>query len=96
MTWKTATHVLKHPVTIGDKTTSSVTLREPDVAALEIIGDLGLSAGAETTVRQMRGLIEALADVTPEVIGKIHRSDFAALGEILGPLLVGEQTVEVS
>lgn len=96
MVWKTATHILTHPVTIGEKTISSVTLREPDVVALETIDSLGLSTGAETTVKQMRGLIEALADVSPEVIGKIHRSDFVALGEILGPLLVGEQTVEVS
>lgn len=96
MTWKTATHVLTHPVTIGDKTISSVTLKEPDVNALEAIGDLGLAVGTEPTVRQMRGLVEALADATPEVIGKLHSSDFTALGVLLGPLLVGEQTAEVS
>ncbi len=94
MTWKTATHVLSHPVVMGEKTISSVTLREPDVEALEVVGDLGLSAGTEVTVRQMRGLIEALADVPSEVIGKLHRVDFAALGEIIGPLLSSEEPLE--
>lgn len=96
MTWKTSTHVLKHPITVGDKTISSVTLREPDVEALETIGDLGISAGADVTVRQVAGLLVALADVSPEVIRKLHRSDFAALGEIVGPLLASEETAKAS
>lgn len=89
MDWKIATHVLKFPVTVGDMAAAAVTLREPDVEALEAIDELGIVPGAALRVKQMRGIIEALGDAPPEVIGKLHRDDLAALGELLGPLLDG-------
>ena len=90
MNWKTATHVLKFPIAIGDKTIAAITLREPDLEALEIIDDLGIEAGKAVKVRHLRGLIEALGDAPSEAVGKLHCSDLAALGELLAPLLETE------
>lgn len=91
--WKTETLVLKYLVTIDDKTYSSITVREPDVEALEKIEELGVVEGAKTTIRQTRGMIAALADVPEAVILKLHRFDLMAVGELLAPL-VGEDEEE--
>lgn len=91
MNWKTATHALKFPITVGEKTYAAITLREPDVEALEAIDDLGIEPGKALKVRHMRGIIEALGDAPSEAVGKLHRDDLAALGELLGPLLDGAE-----
>lgn len=96
MTWKTKTHVLKFPVTLGDKTYAAVTLREPDVDALEVIEELGIEEGKRPTIRQARGLIAALADVPTEALGKMHKDDLAELGEMVAPLLEGEENASPS
>lgn len=91
MVWKKSTHVLKYPVTVDGKEHAAVTLREPDVDALEAIEELGISESGNPTIKQMRGMIVALADVPSAVIGKLHRDDLASLGELLAPLLDGEE-----
>ncbi|WP_099867835.1 phage tail assembly protein [Pararhizobium haloflavum] len=90
-TWKTRTHVLKFPVTLGEKHIAAVTVREPDVDALEAIEGLEIENGESLTIKQMRGLISALADCPSEAIGKMHRSDLEALGEVVIPLLQDEE-----
>lgn len=90
MAWKKATHVLKYPVTVDGKEHVTVTMREPDVDALEAIEDLGIEENRNPTIKQVRGMITALADMPSAVIGKLHRDDLTALGELLAPLLDGE------
>lgn len=92
MIWKTVTHTLAYPVMIGDKRTSAVTLREPDVDALEAIEELGIEEGGQPKISQLRGMIAAMSDVSNEVIGKMHRDDLTGLGELLVPLLGEEET----
>lgn len=88
--WKTETHTFKYPVIVDDTTYTTITLREPDVDALEKIEALGVTDGSEPTLSQLRGTIAAVADLPNEVIGKIHRDDFLVLGEMIAPLLAGE------
>lgn len=85
--WKAEAHPLKHPITFGEKTYTAVTLREPDADALEAIDDLGIVEGQRARIGQLKGLLCALADVPPEVIGKLHRDDFVDLQGIAIPLL---------
>lgn len=98
MTWKTHEHPLAHPIEIGDKKVETIVLREPDVEALETIGELNLpvpeldASGVPIievplTIRQLRVIITAIADQPDEVIRKLHRSDFVALSEAALPLL---------
>lgn len=87
MNWQSKTHVLKFPVIIEGKTIAAITLREPDVDALEKIDGLGLKEGVPPNVKQVRGIIEALADQPGIVIGKLNKADFQALGELAVPLL---------
>ncbi|MCT8999224.1 phage tail assembly protein [Chelativorans intermedius] len=90
MNWKTVTHTLKFPLQFEGRKIEKITLREPDVEALEKIDELDIQPGKPVRVRQMRGMIAALGDCPPEALGKLHRDDLAALGELLGPLLEGE------
>lgn len=92
MTWKVKAIPLKYPITIGDKTVAAVTLREPDLNALEAIDELALKEGVAPSVAQLRGIIVALGDQSTEIIGKLHRDDFAAITEEIAPFLSGEET----
>lgn len=92
MDWKMKTVSLTHPIENGEGTVREITLREPDVDALEQIEDLKLEEGKRPTTRQLRGVIAALADVSNEVVGKVHRDDLGALGEAVVPLLADEET----
>lgn len=90
MEWKTVTHRLKYPVVVNGERIEQITLREPDVEALEKIDDLGIEEGKELKVRQLRGIIEAIGDAPDGAIGKLHRADIEALGNLAVPLLVGQ------
>lgn len=87
MKWQATTVDLDYPVTVDDRTYAEITLRAPNVEALERIEALGLSEGEPMTIGQTRQVIEALATVPPEVIGAVHRDDFARLAEVAVPLL---------
>lgn len=87
MDFKTETYRLQYPVVDDGALHTTITLREPDVDALEKIDDLDIADGGRPKIRQMRCMIAALADVSDTAIGKMHRDDLMALGELLGPLL---------
>lgn len=87
MNWKTVTHNLKFPVDHEGAKIEKITLREPDVEALEAIDELEIEPGKPIRVRQMRGMIAALGDAPDAALGKLHRDDLAALGELIAPLL---------
>ena len=87
MVAKTVRHDLKHPVEADGKAFASITLREPDIEALEAIDDLAIEPGVRIKVRQLRSMIEILGDLPPEVVGKIHRDDFAKITVLVVPLL---------
>ncbi len=91
-TWKSFTHTLAHPVHLegGSKIVGAITLREPDVNALEAIDSLGIKEGTRPSIKQVRGILGAIADADQEVIGRLHRDDFNALNEAVAPLLLGE------
>lgn len=92
MIFRTATHTLTGPIDHEEKTYGAITVREPDVDALEEIEELGIEEGKKPTLRQLRGIISALADAPHEVIGKLHRDDFTALVELTVPLLGGSKS----
>lgn len=87
MNWKTVTHKLKFPLEFDGEKIEKITLREPDVEALEQIDELDIQPGKPIRVRQMRGMIEALSDVPGDALKKMHSDDLTALGELLAPLL---------
>jgi hypothetical protein len=93
MDWKTQTHTLAHPIKVGDREIKTVTMREPDIDALEAIEELDIEQGKPLKVKHMRGIIVALSDLTHEEAGKLHRDDLAGLGEFIAPLL-GDQDEE--
>jgi hypothetical protein len=94
MSWKTITHTLTHPINCAGKTYDRITLREPDVDALEAIEELGLEEGAKMGIKQLRGVIVALCDLDDAAIGKMHRTDLMAMGELIAPLLSGSESDE--
>lgn len=90
--WKTETVTLTHPIPAGegsDQKITSITLFEPDVEALEKIEDLNFKEGEKLTVKQIRGAIAALSRLDDDVIRKLHRDDFNALGNAFPPLFSG-------
>jgi hypothetical protein len=89
--WVETTHKLKFAVKLGDEpAVTSITLREPDIEALEAIEALDVTEGTRMTVKQTKAVICALSGQPPEVIGKLHRDDYIALVEITAPLVLGE------
>lgn len=96
MDWKTASHELKFPVEMEGSKVTKITLREPDVEALEAIDELGIEPGKPMRIKHIRGIIETLGDAPAGTIGKLHRTDIAALGELLGPLLEDPETEEAT
>lgn len=91
MTWKTRTHALAHPVEFDGSAVHSITLREPDLDALERIEALGLPSGDELpSLVQVRGMIEALSGLPTALVGKLHRDDFTAVAAFVVPLLTGD------
>lgn len=91
MEWKNTTHRLSYPISAGDQVIQTVTLRAPNVEALEQIEELGLEEGKRLTVKQMRAIIVALSDLTMEQAGKLHQSDLKTLGGAAVPLLEEEE-----
>jgi len=91
--WPTFTHPLKFPVPAieGRDQVKEVTLREPDVDALEAIEAAGFEEGKKPTLKQVRVIITALSGLDDAIIGKLHRDDFTALGAHIVPLLVGAE-----
>ena len=87
MSWKTVTHKLKFPIEFDGEKIEKITLRAPDVEALEQIDELDIQPGKPIRVRQMRGMIAALGDAPDAALGKLHRDDLVALGELIAPLL---------
>lgn len=96
MAWKTTVHVLTHPIHFEGKDYAAITMREPDVDALEAIEELGITEGKNPSIKQVRGIIAALADFSSVVIGKMHRDDLTALSEHLAPLLEGTEAEPAS
>lgn len=92
MSWKTVTHPLIHTINISGKSFDRITLREPDVDALEAIEDLGLKEGEPMGIKALRGVVVALSDFDNATVGKMHRADLMAIGEIIAPLLSGSET----
>lgn len=92
MSWKTVIHPLAHVINIDGKSFDRITLREPDVDALEAIEELGLKEGAKMGVKELRGVIGALSDFDDATVGKMHRTDMMAVGDIIAPLLSGSET----
>lgn len=91
--WPEISISLKHPIEHMGTTVTRLTLREPDVEALERIETLGLVAGKNPTVAQTRGIIAALSGVAGDADGlikRLHKDDFAALAGHLVPLLAGD------
>lgn len=93
MDWKTETYTLAHPIKVGENMSiNTVTLREPDVDALEAIEAAGIKPGEPPTVKQLRAVLEALGSLSPAEVGKLHREDFQGVCEKLVPLLDPSQT----
>lgn len=85
--WKSVTITLLHPIKVGELSLSTITLREPDLEALEKIDDIGFEAGMRPSVRQLRLAIEALSGQETQILNRLHKDDFEALGEAAVPLL---------
>lgn len=88
--WREASHALLFPIPAeGEAKIASITIREPDSEALERIEGLGMTEGKAPTLKQTRGLIEALAGLPDGSLKKLHHKDLTALSEISGPFLEG-------
>lgn len=90
--WKTKTITLLHPIKVGELSLSSITLREPDLEAMEKIEEIGFEDGVQPTVKQVRLAIEALCGLDDQqlpLIKRLHKDDFAAVGAEVAPLLNG-------
>lgn len=85
--WREETVQLVHPVQVGGVPYTHITVREPSVAALEAIESLGIEDGVDPNVRQLRGLIAALAVEPERVILALHRVDFERLQGVVVPFL---------
>lgn len=94
MTWKLKAIPLQHPISVGENTVAAVVLRDPDLNALEAIDELGLQENVSPTVSQLRGIVVALSDQPDEIVGKLHRDDFATITEEIAPFLSGPTTEE--
>ena len=86
--WKIVKHPLSYPVTIGERSYSEVVLKEPNVAAIEMVEDSGLKAGVEPTNKQLRIAIMALSGLPAEVVLAFHKDDFAEVVAAAIPLLL--------
>lgn len=95
MSWQTHTYILKHPVTVGDQSYTTLTVYEPNAATLEAIDDSGVVEGQRPKIGQLRLVLAALTRVTNEVIGQLHRDDFEALLEAAVPFLVRQEAPSV-
>lgn len=89
--WVTITVKLTFPITFGEETISSITLREPNIGAVEELDALSLKEGEAPTVEQSRKMIAILSGVSAEALKQAHTKDFAALVEAVTPLLEGEE-----
>lgn len=89
--WAEVKLTLSHPIETAEGMLSEITLREPDVEALERIDDLAMTEGQRLRVAQVRGIIAALSGQPDDVIKKLHKGDFAAIGEAAVPLLAEDQ-----
>lgn len=85
--WADVTVTLTHPLLYGERSVTSITLREPDLEALEKLDDLGLKEDEKPTVRQCRAMIQALSREPDELLSKLHRADVLALVEAMAPLV---------
>lgn len=88
--WQEVTYVLTYPITIdGGEPITAITLREPDLEALEAMSDLGLEDGKRLTVRQTAAIVAALSRLPLASVRKLHRDDFGAIVELAAPLAFG-------
>lgn len=87
MSAQTTTYTLKHPITVDDETYVTITVYEPNVAALEAIDDIGIVDEERPRIRHLRQVIAALTRIPNKVIGELHRDDFEALVEMAVPFL---------
>ena len=86
-TWNSVNILLAHPVSGPDGAVFIVTMREPDIEALEKIDNLGITSDKPMKVSQIKGVIVALTGLPEAVVNRIHRDDFTAIGEAAVPLL---------
>ena len=88
--WKSTIVTLAHPIPVSEGSViNAVTLREPDVEALEIIEDCGFVEGERPTVKQLRVAIVALSNLTEEQARKLHRDDFGKVCQAAIPFVSG-------
>lgn len=87
--WKSKTIQLLHPIKVGELSLTEVTLREPDLEAMEKIEEIGFEEGVQPTVKQVRLAIEALSGLETDKVKRLHKDDFAAVGAEVAPLLNG-------
>jgi len=84
MTNKTDTNCyeLKYPVTLGQETTSEITLRRPTVKDVVAANRAG-GVPAEVELR----MVSLLSGLSAEVIGDLDMEDYAAVQSLLGKLI---------
>lgn len=87
--WNEITIPLLHPITFGDRTYSAITLREPDLEALEMLEDAKITPGS-VSIKQTGLMVKALSGVPDEVLKRLHTHDVSTLVEAMVPLLGGE------
>lgn len=92
--WDVVRHTLDFPVDGPNGRVTEVTLREPDVEALEKLDDLGLKEGSPLKIGHIRAMIATLSGLPDEVVRQMHRRDFTALAEKLVPLFVPPEAEE--
>lgn len=80
---------LAHPIKVGELSLTEITMREPDVAAMEVIEECNFVEGEKPTLKQLRSAIAALAKQPIEVLNQMHRDDFTKLAEAAVPLIGG-------
>lgn len=80
---------LAHPIKVGELSLTEIIMREPDVAAMEVIEEQGFQEGVKPTLKQLRAAIGALAKQPVEILNQIHRDDFTKLAEAAVPLIGG-------
>lgn len=95
MSAQTTTYALKHPVTVDGEAYVTITIYEPNVAALEAIDDIGIVEEERPRIRHLRLVLAALTRIPNKVIGELHRSDFEALVEIAVPFLERQEAHSV-
>jgi hypothetical protein len=87
--WKSKIITLAHPITVGERSVTSLTCYELDADGLEAIEDCQFVAGQDAKVGQIKRAIAAVTRTDVSIIGKLHQDDFAKMGEEIIPFIDG-------